>query len=127
GTGNHERLSVDIADNRVHASNGEDRGKRNEPLADLDLNFRGDAEAAIRIGARGQGLGFERAQVCVLAGTHVNFKCGLMLGRASVYMAVAERRSRILERDLVKAPPVCIDCSVNTSELLLQESVGAAP
>jgi hypothetical protein len=40
---------------------------------------------------------------------------------------VAERRSRILERDLVKAPPVCIDCSVNPSELLVQESVGAAP
>jgi hypothetical protein len=41
-------------------------------------------------------------------------------------LAVAERRSRVLERDLVKAPPVRIDSSVNTSELLVQESVGAA-
>src|SRR4029077_5391319 len=93
---------------------------------DLGLDFRGDQEAAIRIGARRQSFGFERAQVCVLTGTHISLKCRLVLGRASISLAVTERWSCILERDLVKAPSVRIDCSVNTSELLVQENVGAA-
>ena len=106
-----------------------DRRDGGEPPADLRLHLGRHQIAAVRVGADGQGLGFQRPQAARFAAAHVNLERGLMLerGRAARLPALAaERGPRVLQRDLVEPAPLRVDGGVDAGELFLQHDVTVA-
>jgi len=129
GARGHERLFVDIAADDAHAGDGADRRDGGEPLADLRLHFGRHQIAAVRVGADGHGLGFERAQTACFARAHVSLEGGLVLQRRGAALRGAlrtEDRPRRLQRDLVEPAPLRVDGRVDACEPLLQHDVGVA-
>ena len=89
------------------------------------LELVGDEEAAVGIGADGQRLGFEVAQVCSLALSDVAVEGGAVLeGCAGADCGTAEMGARGLEGELVDDALVVVERAADAIEAVGGDDVG---